>query len=809
MSRTARSLIVIMVLLLIAAVAVGACYSQGVFDSLIPDGNPGTDTPGGGTDEPGTDTPGTDEPGTDTPGTDEPAPGEDDPDNVIIIGSQEYVRTDGVYLIKPYSRYVFDVMNITMDGEDIEGELTLNPDPNLPYYNYLFGEIQVGTYQEVVTSGEVSNTQWRDIETINLDEWTDKGSYGSKMLEGVAVVDGKIVIQTGQALEDLYVDQITEQWGAFTYTKHYYKTNTQCYIRIQVRDENYSRGYFDILVTNEGQEPIAEEEPEEPVDPDDPVVSLSVELDAPIVDDIYQLEQYTEYNVILTGTTQSGKTVDVDIVNNFSSGSGKIRVGTHIYTRENGAITNESWSDIVELDFWRIANRSEGGYLAVGNTLIVTTGAAHTSYVESVKTENWGYYCGTNEYYGEVGDTLQTPYIRVTLNDSAYNSVSFKYIVKDPNFSGGHEPEKPLEPIDKIIGVEFDTEYVITEDIIKQLYPNYPNNGGAGLLEKPAITLVNFMDSVVLQVEGITVWENGIWKESGYYFDDVVGIYSIGNYWDILSKFMTFIHDDETTDPGEPGTEEPEKPDPEEPEPDEPVVQVTGIKFNTSYNITDDIIKQLYPDYPNSGAGTLLNNPAIVIVKVMDSVAIQVENTTVWENGTWKENSYYFDGVVTIESTGEYWGILSQFMTLILVETSEPESPAETPELPMTAKSIVFNKYYIFTEEVMQEIMTDSIDLENGTSAKIIADNLFMAKNGDGNYALYAGIKASDSELVWCSANASYTNPLTNKTETYSAGWHKTEYSPLLGIRVEALGVDWNILKEFITFMPYDGTSDF
>ena len=64
MSRTARSLIVIMVLLLIAAVAVGVCYSQGVFDSLIPDENPGTDEPG--TDEPGTEEPGTDEPNLET-----------------------------------------------------------------------------------------------------------------------------------------------------------------------------------------------------------------------------------------------------------------------------------------------------------------------------------------------------------------------------------------------------------------------------------------------------------------------------------------------------------------------------------------------------------------------------------------------------------------------------------------------------------------------------------------------------------------------------------------------------------------------
>lgn len=467
MSNTSKSIAVILILLLIAAVIVGVCYSQGVFDALIPDDpgtdtpgsdTPGTDTPGGdtpgtdtpgtdepggdtpggntdepGTDEPGgnTDEPGTDEPGTDTPGTDEPAPGEDDPDNVIIIGSQEYVRTDGVYLIKPYSRYVFDVMNITVDGEDIEGELTLNPDPNLPYYNYFFGEIKVGTYKEVVSDGEVTNTQWSDIETINLDEWTDTGSYGSKMLDGVAIVDGKIVIQTGQALEDLYVDQITEQWGQFTYTRHYYKTNTQCYIRIQVRDENYNRGYFDILVTSEGQDPIAEEEPEEPTEPEDPIVSVSAKINAPVVGDIYQLSPYTSYDVILTGTTQSGKTVDVNISDYTSNVYGKIQVGTHEYAKNNGAITNEKWSNVHDIYFATIADRSVGGYVVLDNRLSITTGASHTTYVESVFTENWGFYRGTNEYYGEVKDSSQSPYIQITLNDGNGNSTSFKYIVKN------------------------------------------------------------------------------------------------------------------------------------------------------------------------------------------------------------------------------------------------------------------------------------------------------------------------------------------------------------------------------------------
>ena len=41
MSNTSKSIAVILILLLIAAVIVGVCYSQGVFDALIPD-DPGT-----------------------------------------------------------------------------------------------------------------------------------------------------------------------------------------------------------------------------------------------------------------------------------------------------------------------------------------------------------------------------------------------------------------------------------------------------------------------------------------------------------------------------------------------------------------------------------------------------------------------------------------------------------------------------------------------------------------------------------------------------------------------------------------------
>lgn len=433
MTRTVKACITFLLLLLVAASVFAVLYSQGVLDSLIPDENPDTDTPGGNTNIPGgnTNIPGGN---TDKPGTEQPAPGEDDPDNVIIINTQDYVRTDGVYLIKPYSTYVFDIANITTEGEDIDGDLTLDPDPNDPYFQNFNGEIQVGTYQEIVTSGEVVNTLWKDIKNISLDEWTDVGSYGSKMLEGVALMDGKIVIQTGMALEDLFVDQITENWGSFTYTKHYYKTITQCYIRIQVRDENYSRGYFDILVTNEGQEPIAEEQPEEPDEPEepaDPIVSVSAKINAPVVGDIYQLSPYTSYDVILTGTTQSGKTVDVNISDYTSNVHGKIQVGTHEYSKNNGAITNEKWSNVHDIYFATIADRSVGGYVVLDNRLSITTGASHTTYVESVFTENWGFYRGTNEYYGEVSDAAQSPYIQITLNDGNGNSTSFKYIVKN------------------------------------------------------------------------------------------------------------------------------------------------------------------------------------------------------------------------------------------------------------------------------------------------------------------------------------------------------------------------------------------
>ena len=128
--------------------------------------------------------------------------------------------------------------------------------------------------------------------------------------------------------------------------------------------------------------------------------------------------------------------------------------------------------------------------------------------------------------------------------------------------------------------------------------------------------------------------------------------------------------DPEEPTPEEPGETDPEEPDTEQPEPNDPVettINVTGIRLDTQFVITDNMIEQLYPNYPNGGAELLDFNLNITLVKVMDNVAIQINGESVWENGMWKREVYYFDKPITIDtnSMGEYWDILSQFMTLI------------------------------------------------------------------------------------------------------------------------------------------------
>lgn len=450
MSNTSKSIAVILILLLVAAVIVGVCYSQGVFDALIPD-DPGTDTPGSntpGTDTPGTDTPGGDTPGgntdkpggnTDEPGTDEPGgntdePGTDEPEegsSTVIVSSEDYEKTDGVYLLKPNSKFAFDIVNLSADGAEMHGSIILFPEPNDPYYQHINGQITVGTYSEIYENGELINTLWSEIKTIDLNEWTELGSYGAKMLNGVAIENGQLVIETGQALEELYTSQRVENWGNTTYFEHYNDSVTQCYIEIFFANDRYETlGSFKMLVTSEGQSPIDTDPSDEPEQPtEDPIVSLSATLDAPIDNGIYQLDIHTTYEITLQGTTQSGKVVDMEIANVIDSAHGKIMVGDHQYTRDNGTITNEQWSNVHELNFSEIADRYKGGIVTSGNKVILTTTSCHTTYVKSVFTENWGLYRGTDEYYGEVEDLSSRPYIQLSLTSADGQSVTIKYIV--------------------------------------------------------------------------------------------------------------------------------------------------------------------------------------------------------------------------------------------------------------------------------------------------------------------------------------------------------------------------------------------
>ena len=467
MSNTSKSIAVILILLLVAAVIVGVCYSQGVFDALIPGGDtpgtdtpgtdtpgtdtPGTDTPGGdtsggntdepGTDEPGgnTDEPGTDEPGGDTPGgnTDEPGtdePGTDEPEegsSTVIVSSEDYEKTDGVYLLKPNAKFAFDIVNLSADGAEMHGSIILFPEPNDPYYQHINGQITVGTYSEIYENGELINTLWSEIKTIDLNEWTELGSYGAKMLKGVAIENGQLIVETGQALEELYTSQRVENWGNTTYFEHYNDSVTQCYIEIFFANDRYETlGSFKMLVTSEGQSPIDTDPSDEPEQPaEDPIVSLSATLDAPIENGIYQLDIHTTYEIALQGTTQSGKVVDMEIANVIDSAHGKIMVGDHQYTRDNGTITNEQWSNVHELNFSEIADRYKGGIVTSGNKIILTTTSCHTTYVKSVFTENWGLYRGTDEYYGEVEDLSSRPYIQLSLTSADGQSVTIKYIV--------------------------------------------------------------------------------------------------------------------------------------------------------------------------------------------------------------------------------------------------------------------------------------------------------------------------------------------------------------------------------------------
>lgn len=211
MSRTARSLIVIMVLLLIAAVAVGVCYSQGVFDSLIPDENPGTDEPGTdtpGTDEPGTDEPGTDEPGTDTPGgnidkpgTDTPGGNTDEPDKDEPSGEpgeEDIIAEDIKVTFSSAGKYTIDesgIYHFSDANTDYAFDITpLSSKGEVTNYNF---QVSFEVFGSVVLQNESSGRPIGDP-----DVYATTVNYG-EIITSICCMDELFY---GKSLEELKAD---------------------------------------------------------------------------------------------------------------------------------------------------------------------------------------------------------------------------------------------------------------------------------------------------------------------------------------------------------------------------------------------------------------------------------------------------------------------------------------------------------------------------------------------------------------------------------------------------------------------------
>lgn len=281
MSRTARSLIVIMVLLLIAAVAVGVCYSQGVFDSLIPDGNPGTDEPG--TDEPGTEEPGTEEPGTDTPGggtdkpgTEEPGteePGTDEPGEediiaedikVELVDGESNVTIDdlGLYhLTAADTEYTFKITPISSKGEVTNSNISVNVE--------VIGTVALADTSSGRPTGAIQEVAYSDIVTAiccmdenfygkSLEELQADSVFGSMFssfstLEGAhrfiyqnggakkhmentgKYYPGKLVIETGSVKLRDYCEGYIDKDGGYI-GKRYQSQEESCYIKATITD---------------------------------------------------------------------------------------------------------------------------------------------------------------------------------------------------------------------------------------------------------------------------------------------------------------------------------------------------------------------------------------------------------------------------------------------------------------------------------------------------------------------------------------------------------------------------------------------
>lgn len=262
MSRTARSLIVIMVLLLIAAVAVGACYSQGVFDSLIPDENPGTDTPGGGTDEPGTDEPGTDEPGTDKPDLE-----------TVIVYNDSAKKINSIYQLAPNTQYVFSLTAVNEAGEEVSGVEFTVPDNAVSDSSNYYGVIKTGTYivHRDPSSWEFISDEWLDITQTKFMPGRNANSI---IIKSASVSGNNLVIQTGVALEER-CDSFLPYHGTLTYNGMYSETLETCYVSIPVYYEG-GFGTVKVITTNTvtGEDQVIPDPEDPPVEPDPAIPEL-------------------------------------------------------------------------------------------------------------------------------------------------------------------------------------------------------------------------------------------------------------------------------------------------------------------------------------------------------------------------------------------------------------------------------------------------------------------------------------------------------------------------------------------------------
>lgn len=289
MSRTARSLIVIMVLLLIAAVAVGACYSQGVFDSLIPDENPGTDTPGGGTDEPGTDEPGTDEPGTDKPDLE-----------TVIVYNDSAKKINSIYQLAPNTQYVFSLTAVNEAGEEVSGVEFTVPDNAVSDSSNYYGVIKTGTYivHRDPSSWEFISDEWLDITQTKFMPGRNANSI---TIKSASVSGNNLVIQTGVALEER-CDSFLPYHGTLTYNGMYSETVETCYVSIPVYYEG-GFGTVKVITTNT----VTGEDQDIP-DPEDPPVESD-----PAIPELYHTlyfsdEDITEEDIslLMVGAEDSG-----------------------------------------------------------------------------------------------------------------------------------------------------------------------------------------------------------------------------------------------------------------------------------------------------------------------------------------------------------------------------------------------------------------------------------------------------------------------------------------------------------------------